>query len=159
MIHVPRVFVFECLVRNPWPCSIRVVSQLHRQDIWGFRFCWQADKYWYVVFFCLFSSIYILLRVYYAIMSDREFIRANGESRCVDTEIANERTDARPRISRYTIRMLLPARIYLPTFASPHYFVQSGNSKPEISRLRFYFTPLWNRICPVRFGLYTRLDK
>lgn len=110
-------------------------------------------------FFCLFSSIHILLRVYYAIMSDREFIRANGESRCVDTEIANERTDARPRISRYTIRMLLPARIYLPTFASPHYFVQSGNSKPEISRLRFYFTPLWNRICPVRFGLYTRLDK
>lgn len=128
MIHVPRVLV----------SNVRVVSQLYRYDS-DFSYP-QADKYWYIVLFFLFFNIYVhafLLRVYYAIMSGREFIRANGESRRVDTEIAlraNERTDARPRISRYT-----RSECCSPP-CSTHYFVQSGNSKPEISRLRFYFT-------------------
>lgn len=115
MIHVPRVFVSNAL----FEIRARVVSQLYRRTR-GYTgipgrsinidtsFFFSLSLFFYIyIYTCPLAS---LLRVYYAIMSGREFIHANGESRCVDTEIAlraNERTDARPRISRYTIRMLL----------------------------------------------------
>lgn len=117
MIHVPRVFVsnalFEIRARPRFVSFPNFIAVHGYTGIPGRSI--NIDTSFF--FLSLFSFIYIytcplasLLRVYYAIMSGREFIRANGESRCVDTEIAlraNERTDARPRISRYTIRMLL----------------------------------------------------